>query len=349
VTHAMLTPTVLATMPARDLPELTGLVVAGEVFPAELARRWANGRVVVNGYGPSEATILASTSLVSAKGAPTIGTPVPGTRCYVLDERFAPVPPGVPGELHLAGDGLARGYLKRPGLTAERFLPCPYGGPGERMYRTGDLVRWTADGELDYLGRADHQVKIRGIRVELGEVEAVLRAHPAVDNAAVVVDRAGTPDARLVAYVCPAAPEDLLAHASRTLPRHMVPSAVVALDALPVLATGKTDRAALPAPPDPEASTHHIAPSTPTERALGEIWRTLFDGKDVGVRDNFFVLGGHSLSAIQMLGAIRESLGVSLPLSRCFEHPTIAELAAHIDRSGAEQVDDTPVIRRRRR
>ena len=211
------------------------------------------------------------------------------------------------------------------------------------------MVRWTVDGELDYLGRADHQVKLRGIRVELGEIEAVLRDHPDVDNAVVVVDRAGTPDARLVAYVCPAAPGDLLTRASRTLPRHMVPSTVVALDALPVLATGKTDRAALPAPPVADSVHGHIAPGTATERALRDIWQILFGREDIGVRDNFFAIGGHSLTAIQMLGAIRASLGVSVTLSRCFEHPTIIELAAHIDRSREAEAADTTVVRRRRR
>lgn len=350
VTHAMLTPTALGTMPDRPLPDLKGLQVAGEVLPAALARRWTNGRTVVNGYGPTEATVLASTSTLSAEGTPTIGRPVPGMRCYVFDDALAPVPAGVPGELYLAGDGLADGYLGRPVLTAERFLPCPHGSPGERMYRTGDIVRWTADGELEFLGRDDDQVKIRGMRVELGEIEAVLREHSAVEGAAVVVDGAGTPDTRLVAYVCPAAPPDLLARAARTLPRSLVPSVVVALDALPMLPTGKTDRAALPAPPEAGLTADRTEPRTRTERELRKIWQGLFDGRQVGVKDNFFALGGHSLTAIQMLGDIRGSLGVQVPLSRCFTHPTIAELAAYLDglADSAQDADQTPVVRRRR-
>ncbi|MFF8945264.1 amino acid adenylation domain-containing protein, partial [Streptomyces sp. NPDC014864] len=333
VTHATLPPVVLAAMDATDelLPGGT-LVSAGEALSGEVVTRWSAGRSLVNAYGPTETTVCASMSgALGAGEAPPIGRPVYNSRLYVLDARLRPVPPGVTGELYVAGASLARGYLGRPALTAERFVAAPFGAPGERMYRTGDLVRWRADGQLEYVGRADDQVKIRGFRIELGEIEAVLARHESVGQVTVLV-REDTPGLKqLAAYVVPrphhsADPARLRAYVGESLPDYMVPAAVVVLDAFPQTPNGKLDRKALPAP---DLSTTPGARQAGTEReeALSRIYRELLNLTSVGVDDSFFDLGGDSIMSIQLVSRARQA-GLVITPRQVFEHRTVAALAA---------------------
>jgi amino acid adenylation domain-containing protein len=349
ITVVTLPPSAAAVMPDEEFPALRTLVSAGEACPAEVVRRWGSGRRFVNAYGPTETTVCATLS-TDEDGArkPSIGGPIANTRAYVLDEWQNPAPIGVPGELCVGGAGVARAYHGRPGLTAEKFIPDPFSGqPGARLYRTGDRARWLADGSLEYLGRMDEQVKIRGFRIELGEIESVLRGHPAVTDAAVIAREDVPGDRRIVAYVVGTDGDaaELRAHLKAQLPEHMVPSAIVAMDALPLTPNGKVDRAGLPAP-DARAleRTAYAAPRTPAEVAMAEIWAEVLGVEPVGIHDDFFALGGHSLLATRVVSRVRQSLGVELPLRHLFESPTIAELCRHLDDGGTADAAP-PIVR----
>ncbi|HVR96999.1 MAG TPA: amino acid adenylation domain-containing protein, partial [Thermoanaerobaculia bacterium] len=294
---------------------------------------------LVNNYGPTENTVVATSGTVPAglrsERSPSIGRPIDGVRTYVLDRHLQPLPPGAPGELYLAGDGLARGYRHSPDLTAEKLVPDFLGGrPGDRLYRTGDLARFLPDGELEFLGRVDHQVKIRGFRIELGEIETVLRQAPSVETAVVLAREDVPGDRRLVAYLV-GTPEELRRFLRERLPEYMVPAAFVWLEALPLTPNGKVDLRSLPAPEAarPALEPAPVAPRTPVEEVVAAIWSDVLGLERVGAEDNFFALGGHSLVATRVTSRLREALGVEVPLRDLFEAPTVSGLAGRVERA----------------
>ena len=320
----------------RRFKTIRSWTLSGETFGAELLERLRSsypGCTFINLYGSSEVAADA-TGYVTAGwqgGLLPIGRPLPNYRAYILDGALQPVPIGVSGELYIGGAGLATGYVGRPDLTAERFVADPFGPPGTRMYRTGDLARWRRDGVLDFLGRADAQVKIRGVRIEPGEIEAVLARHPDVAQAAVMAREDEPGDKRLVAYVVSTAdrqidPLELRAHLRRSLPDYMVPATIVSLPMLPRTGSGKIDRRALPAPEARAAMRR--GPRTPQEQALSGLFAEVLGLDQVGIDDNFFELGGHSLLATRLISRIRATLNLELSIRNLFESPTVEALAS---------------------
>ncbi len=328
---------------AAQAPRVRALVIGGEALTEESLSFWrthAPDTRVYNEYGPTEATVACSvyevpTTTIEQKvaGPVPIGRPITNTQIYILDRHLQPVPVGVTGELYIGGVGLARGYLSRPALTAEKFIPSPFSAePGARLYGTGDLARYLPGGNLEFLGRNDYQVKIRGFRVELGEIEATLSHHPAVRESVVVARGEVSGEKRLLAYFVPGgrAPSmgELRRFLKKKLPDYMVPSAFIALDALPLTTNGKVDRRALPAP-DQERSAlarTFVPPGSPIERALADIWAQVLKVEQVGVHDDYFALGGDSILSIQIIARARQ-VGIKITTNQLFEHPTIAALA----------------------
>ncbi|WOX15492.1 non-ribosomal peptide synthetase [Streptomyces sp. N50] len=339
ITHTLLAPSAVATLDPEGLAGLRTLAVGGEACTSDLVARWAPGRRMINAYGPTESTVVATMSapLTAGTDAPPIGTPLPNTQVYVLDASLQPVPVGVAGDLYIAGVHLARGYHGRAGLTAERFVANPFGASGERMYRSGDVARRRADGSLEYLGRADDQVKIRGFRIELGEIETALAQHPDVGDAVVAVHQEGT-RRRLVAYVVGSRELNaggLRGFLSGSLPEYMVPAVFVRLSRLPLTPSGKVDRRNLPQPEldTEQLGSRYVGPRTGTEQTLADVWADVLGVDRVGIHDNFFELGGDSILSIQVVTRARQA-GLRATSKLMFVHQTVASLAEAVE--GAE-------------
>ena len=344
------------------LKSLKNLLVGGEALPIGLAEQLLGelpGRII-NMYGPTETTIWSTCHVVtnepSNTGAVAVGKPMANQQVYILDANRQPLPVGVPGELWIAGDGVARGYFKRAELTKEKFQPdpfaqtppsalsTPHSAAQPRMYRTGDLVRYREDGVIDFLGRVDHQVKIRGHRIELGEIEAALMQHSDVRQAVVVLRTDNPDDPQLVGYIVPSGDEAPAANVLRDflkqkLPEHMVPALYVSLEKLPLTPNGKVDRKQLPAPQGIGRSSakEFVAPAGGVEQTVAQIWKDILHAEQIGVDDNFFDFGGHSLQVVQVQNRLRETLGVDVPVLKLFQFPTVRTLAKFIgEQQGAK-------------
>uniref|UniRef100_A0A2P1CZA6 AptC n=1 Tax=Nostoc sp. FSN-E TaxID=2027337 RepID=A0A2P1CZA6_9NOSO len=339
ITHLFSPPSALATLPKANLSNLQSIGVGGEACPAELVSEWGTERRFYNCYGPTECTVIVSISLCLPNGKkPSIGKPSPNLRIYILDANNQPLPPGIPGELCVAGVGLARGYINRPETTFEKFIEIDLFGKTERVYKTGDLARWINDGNLEYLGRMDEQIKLRGFRIELGEIEALLLQHSSVQEAVVILYEIDS-NPRLVAYITATeksanVADEVRDYLKNRLPNYMIPSQIMVLEKLPLTTNGKLDRRALPAPNTTISSSLEM-PVTPTEELLASLWQGLLKIQSVGRSDNFFELGGHSLLATQLVARIRDIFRVEVPVRKIFEQSILSELAREIDKASA--------------
>jgi acyl-coenzyme A synthetase/AMP-(fatty) acid ligase len=358
ITHVKLPPSALAVLPKVAYPALQVLMTIGEACTVDQIAFWSRGRRFCNGYGPTEATIgITGAEGTDCTAAPPIGRPYDNTQIYVLDAHRHPVPIGVAGELYIGGEQIARGYWKRPQLTADKFIPAahfPFAAQGT-LYRTGDLVRYLPDGNLDFIGRIDQMVKLRGMRIELGEIETTLNQHALVQESVVIVHEYAAGDQRLVAYVVTPPPVGdmvgdvvgdvrgtLLTYLKHKLPPYMAPAALVLVAAFPTLPNGKVDRKALPLPSAEDwHSVPFVAPRTETEQIVAEIWADLLKQPQVGVYDNFFALGGHSLLVTEVCFRLQAVLGLAVGVRTIFEHPTIAALAEQLDEQTLAGVDET--------
>ena len=332
ISHITIPPSVLSLLPPATLPNLQVLVNAGEACPAEIVNQWATGRRFFNGYGPTESTVCTSIAVCQPDGKkPLIGQPLSNLRTYILDRHHQLLPPAIPGELCIAGVGLARGYLNRPETTAEKFIEVELFSQVERIYKTGDLARWRDDGNLEYLGRMDEQVKLRSFRIELGEIESLLLQYPLVKEAVVTVNKTEN-NQSLIAYVTGIDDDfcnDLKKYLKSSLPDYMIPAQILVLDKLPLTPNGKIDRKALPVP-NISVQAAYTPPRHKVEAQLAQIWSALLERQKIGIHDNFFDLGGHSLLAVKLLNLVQQELGQQLALRSLFQNPTIAQLAQHI-------------------
>ena len=345
ITHATLPPSVLAVLPASQLPALQTIISAGEACSMDIVKCWASSRKFFNAYGPTEATVWSTVAeLTDNSEKPSIGRPITNTQVYILDSHLQPVPIGIPGELYIGGEGVARGYLNQSELTTAAFIANPFVdsqlSSRERLYKTGDLARYQPDGKIEFLGRMDAQVKIRGFRIELGEIEARLKQHPAVKEAVVMAKEDCSAHKRLVAYIGLDKEESTTIEAAdvatvlrcflkANLPDYMIPSAFFILDNLPLLPNGKIDRHTLKElnTDKTELAENYVAPRTPIEEAIAKIWEKLLNDEPVGIQDNFFELGGDSLLAVRLMAQIHQQFEREIPLSTLFLNPTVEGLA----------------------
>ncbi len=352
-----LPPSVLAVLPPADLPELQVLVTAGEAVSTQLVETWCNGRRFFNAYGPTETTVCASMHQCRQGSAanPPIGKPIGNFQLFITEHPLQPVPVGVQAELCVAGAGLARGYMNRPDLTAEKFMPHPFANrAGERLYRTGDLTRYLADGNIEFIGRIDSQVKVRGFRIEPGEIDALLMKHSEIQDSITVVREPVPGDKRLISYIVTSGENEvdvtgIKEYLRGRLPEYMIPSALMPLAKLPLNSSGKVDRKALPMPEVTRDTlgTEYVAPRNETEKKLVDITAGLLAAEKVGVNDNFFELGGHSLLATQFMARVLENFGVELPLRILFEKPTVAGIAEEIGKfSNTTEKPAAPAIKK---
>ncbi|MHC5853145.1 non-ribosomal peptide synthetase [Nostoc sp.] len=341
ISHGFLSPSALSVLPQATLPDLQCLTVGGEACSAELAAQWGTGRRLFNCYGPTESTVNAAIALCHPNGKkPPIGQPLSNIRIYILDAHNQPLPPGIPGELCIAGVGLARGYLNRPDLTAEKFIEVELFSKIERIYKTGDLARWGIDGNLEYLGRIDDQIKLRGFRIELGEIESILLQHPSVKEAIVTLYKTEN-NQSLIAYLTGITTDlstQLKNHLKSRLPDYMIPAQMIVLNELPLTPNGKIDRKALPLPNGVIEGLSE-APRNDLEQQLTQVWSAVLERQEIGIHDNFFDLGGHSLLAIKLLNNIQQVFEQQLSLSSLFQNPTIAQLAEQLCNSEVQQLN----------
>lgn len=352
ITHVTLPPSILSHLPDAELPDLQVVIVAGEACSPEIVKRWGKGRKFFNAYGPTEATVWVTVERCDVtEDKPLIGRPIQNVECFVLNDCLEPVPVGIVGELYVGGIGLARGYHNRPALNKQRFIQHPFANEGSRLYRTGDLARWLPDGRLDFVGRIDDQVKVRGLRIELGEIKRFLDQHPLVleGHVDVRVDQQGT--SHLVAYVVPESDkgldgDTLKAYLATKLPTYYVPSAFVFLHQIPLTVNGKVDWKQLPNPFQETDLTETVTlpPITPTEKSLADLWSKLLQRKEIGRKDDFFQIGGHSLLASQLASRINEQFSVQLPVSTIFEYPCLENLAQRIEEERKQNQGIVPTV-----
>ncbi|MCP4261672.1 MAG: amino acid adenylation domain-containing protein [Planctomycetes bacterium] len=337
ITHTVLPPSVLATMSSDDLPRLTTVIAAGEQCPLDVGKMWSKNRRFFNAYGPTEATVCTTIYECDGEDILPIGRPLSNFHVYILDQNLQPVPVGISGELYIGGSGLARGYHKRPGTTAEKFIPNPFTKePGQRMYRTGDLVKYLPDGKIEFLGRIDHQVKIRGFRIEPGEIEAQLTGYQGVKDCVVIARQDGSDHKQLVAYVVAdreLETTELRDYVKGKLPDYMVPAYFITLEKLPMTPNGKIDRNALSFHEQiQQQKPYSVSPATDAEREIEEVWREVLKQENFGLDDNFFDMGGHSLLLVRVQSKLKQIFDKDIPVFNLFQYPTIRSLANYLTR-----------------
>jgi amino acid adenylation domain-containing protein/FkbM family methyltransferase len=343
ITHTVLPPSVLATMSADDLPCLKTVITAGEQCSLNIANAWSKNRRFFNAYGPTEATVCTTICECDSEDVPPIGRPISNFHLYILDQNLQPVPVGIPGELFVGGCGLARGYHKRPGATAEKFIPNPFTKEsGQRMYRTGDMVKYLLGGNIEFLGRIDHQVKIRGFRIEPGEIEAQLADYPGVKDCVVVARQDGSDHKQLVAYVVAdreLETTELRDYVKGKLPDYMVPAYFITLEKLPMTPNGKIDRNALSFHEQiQQQKPYAVSPETDAEREIEEVWREVLNQENFGLDDNFFDMGGHSLLLVRVQSKLKQIFDKDIPVFNLFQYPTIRSLANYLTKGETHSV-----------